>query len=420
MPVSKYCSARDPLSRGARHHRRVTEVTFRQRALDAGDRGADSAAMTDTIAVSTHTPGQSKLLLLAAILTWAAVVASEWVGIDGWKRLGFSAAAVAFLLSFVWEVRRVASGWSLPLGVLILASGTAVALGGFGLTPALYVIAGTHLYEKLPRHHFWIVVALLNLLLLVRLLSSASAYWALSAFAAYAGFQLFGLLMVSVAQALEAANRQLRSTNAELLSTRVLLAESARAQERLSLSRELHDVCGHKLTALKITLRPRPDQTTLAPQDWSLCQTLTDELLNDIRSVVAQLRVHEGIDLAQALAKLGQGWAVPAVAIQLDGDVRAPSVAHAATLLRVAQEGLTNAARHAQASRVEIRLEHRDDALLLTVSDNGKGNPELKRGNGLNGMTERLAELGGTLRISALDPGLRLSAKLPITAPSGA
>jgi signal transduction histidine kinase len=392
----------------------VTEVTSCTRALDGAHAGADSANMTESTAAPVQSPRKSKLLLLAAVLTWCAVVASEWVGISGWTRLGFGTAAVAFLVSFVWEVRREGAGWSVPLCCLVASSGAAVALGGFGLTPALYVIAGVHLYEKLPRTPFWIVVALLNALLLARLLSSASAYWALSAFAAYAGFQLFGLMMVSVAQALDTANRQLRSANAELLSTRALLTESARAQERLSLSRELHDVCGHKLTALKITLRPRPDQTALSPQDWALCQTLTDELLGDIRSVVAQLRDHEGIDLAAALHKLGQGWHAPLVEVQLGADVRVPSMVHAATLLRVAQEGLTNAARHAHATRVEIRLEREGDALLLSISDNGKGDAVLTRGNGLNGMAERLAELGGTLQISALQPGLRLTAQLPV------
>ena len=414
------CATRSLCSRANWHPLKVTEVTFCRRALDGLGQGADSAAMTNNRDARIYSPRQSKLLMLAALLTWCAVVASEWVGISDWAGLGFVAAALVFLLSFIYEERRASVGWSWTLGSLIVAAGGAVALGGFGLTPALYVIAGTKLFEKLPRTHFWAVSALLNAVLLARLLSSASAYWALSAFAAYLGFQLFGLMMVSVAQALDSANRDLRSSVAELKSTRALLTESARAQERLSLSRELHDVCGHKLTALKITLRPRPGQAALSAHDWALCQSLTEELLGDIRSVVAQLRDHEGIDLAQALTKLGQGWQQPQVQISVQPDVRAPSVKHAATLLRVAQEALTNAARHSQASVVSIRLERTDDTLVLSVSDNGRGDDLVKPGNGLVGMRERLVELGGTLQISALNPGLRLRAELPCVLPAAA
>ena len=209
---------------------------------------------------------------------------------------------------------------------------------------------------------------------------------------------------------------------AELISTRALLSESARAQERLSLSRDLHDVCGHKLTALKLTLRGRGDAGALEASERALCQTLTDELLSDIRAVVATLREHEGIDLAQALKQLGNGWKRPAVRVAINPNTRVPNLEYAVALLRVAQEGLTNAARHSDATEVKIALTHLDataqtsdgGALVLSVSDNGSGAPKLIRGNGLNGMAERLAALGGSLQISQMTPGLRLAAHLPM------
>lgn len=395
------------------HPVRVTEVTFPIRTLDLQCRHYRLCGMPE-IPTQPASTTNSPMLRVAALLTWLAIVASEPFTLEGSEQVAFVAAAVLFLLAFMFEERRTHPGWSVSLFAVVLSAAVAVHIGGFGVTPALYVICGVTLFEKLPRRQFWLVMCLLNLILLGRLLSAAGVHWALTGFASFLGFQLFGLIVAATAQALERANGELRSINAELISTRALLNESARAQERLHLSRELHDVCGHKLTALKLTLRGLPQQTTLGAEEWALCRTLTDELLGDIRSVVAQLRVHEGIDLAQALGQLGQGWRQPTVHLQLDAEARAPSVAHAETLLRVAQEGLTNAARHSAAERVEISLHSHDGVLELKVCDDGKSTAPIQRGHGLTGMAERLAELGGTLEITRLNPGLCLSACLPI------
>lgn len=105
----------------------------------------------------------------------------------------------------------------------------------------------------------------------------------------------------------------------------------------------------------------------------------------------------------------------------MDANARAPNLEHAVALLRVAQEGLTNAVRHSDAAKVEIELAQEDktltangSTLILSVSDDGNGARQLIRGNGLNGMAERLAALGGSLQITQLAPGLRLSARLPL------
>ena len=361
------------------------------------------------------------LLTLSAVITWAAIVLSEFFQLKGTTRVVFLLAALAFIVAFLLENQRKSQGWSKSLGVISGATAVAVYLGGFGMTPALLVIGGVMLFEKLPARQFLPIMAILNAILLIRLLNESKPLWALSGFSAYLGFQIFGNMMVSSSHAVKTANSELLSINAELISTRALLSESARAQERLSLSRELHDVCGHKLTALKLTLRGRGDAGVLEASERALCQTLTDELLSDIRAVVATLREHEGIDLAQALNQLGSGWKQLLVTVLIAPEVRAPNLDYAVALLRVAQEGLTNAARHSNAAKVEIVLTQGDEtatapndrALVLSVADNGIGAPRLKRGNGLNGMAERLSALGGSLEITQLTPGLRLTARLP-------
>jgi signal transduction histidine kinase len=374
-------------------------------------------------ATPTHpNPLNESLLTLSAILTWAAILLSEFFQLNGTERLVFIGAAIAFLIAFLIENRRKRLGWSLALITITVSAAIAIYLGGFGATPALLVIGGVTLFEKLPTRQFWAVIAVLNAVLLFRLLKANPPMWALSGFAAYLGFQIFGNMMVSSSRAVETVNRELLSINAELISTRALLSESARAQERLRLSRELHDVCGHKLTALKLTLRGRGDAGALEASERALCQTLTDELLSDIRAVVATLREHEGINLAHALNQLGSGWKRPLVTVLINPEVRVPNLDYAVALLRVAQEGLTNVARHSNAAKVEIALTQEAEstltpngsALILSVSDNGSGAPKLIRGNGLNGMAERLAALGGSLEITQLAPGLRLAARLPM------
>ena len=369
------------------------------------------------------------LLTLSAVITWAAIVVSEFFQLKGSNRIVFFSAAVVFIAGFLHETRRKNLGWSPALVAITVSSGIAVYIGAFGVTPALLVIGGVILFEKLPARQFLAVIAILNAVLLVKMLKAHDLVWALSGFSAYLGFQIFGNMMVSSSRAVDTANSELLRINAELIATRALLSESARAQERLSLSRELHDVCGHKLTALKLTLRGRGDVGALDASERTLCQTLTDELLSDIRAVVATLREHEGIDLAQALGQLGSGWKRPLVSVSIDPNARAPNLDHAVALLRVAQEGLTNAARHSNAHKVEIRLtqEHENElnsdsrALILSVSDDGNSNggnsaKKLIRGNGLNGMAERLAALGGSLEIKQLAQGLCLAARLPLPA----
>src|SRR5699024_2029040 len=83
----------------------------------------------------------------------------------------------------------------------------------------------------------------------------------------FIGFQMFAVLVMRYAIRAEDMAADLKSVNARLLATRSLLSETARDQERLRLSRELHDVAGHKLTALKLNLRGlagRVDDPTIA------------------------------------------------------------------------------------------------------------------------------------------------------------
>src|SRR3546814_7829607 len=102
----------------------------------------------------------------------------------------------------------------------------------------------------------------------------------------------------------QAMSEELRAVNADLLATRELLAESARDNERLRLSRELHDIAGHKLTALKINLAALAREARDDDERVRLCARLADELLAEIRGVIEQMRTDDGIELGAALAAI--------------------------------------------------------------------------------------------------------------------
>lgn len=232
------------------------------------------------------------------------------------------------------------------------------------------------------------------------------------------GFQAFAGLTVHYAMTAERAREALAHTHAELLATQQLLEDSARSGERLRLSRELHDVAGHKLTALILNLRLlRRDPAIADREEARVAATLADELLTDIRSVVSELRRHEGIDLPAAIQTLIAQIPGTRFDVHIDPALRLPDVGSAEILLRCTQEGITNALRHARAGRIEIDCTQDAGQVRLRIRNDGSPPAALRYGNGLNGMRERLAAAGGTLELRArADGGAELCATLPVRA----
>ncbi|HQZ30342.1 MAG TPA: sensor histidine kinase [Arenimonas sp.] len=231
-------------------------------------------------------------------------------------------------------------------------------------------------------------------------------------------FQGFAALTAWFAHNAERTRDELAATNADLLATRSLLAESARDSERLRLSRELHDVAGHKLTALKINLAALArDPRFNGDERVALCARLADELLADIRGVVQQMRLDEGLDLAAAITTLARPFPRPRLELEIAQDARVATVAQAAAVLRAVQEGLTNAVKHSQAHTLWVVLRRDGEALRLDIRDDGRGSGALNMGNGLCGMRERLEAIGGGLDIRRTETGgVHLQAWLPVAA----
>jgi signal transduction histidine kinase len=232
----------------------------------------------------------------------------------------------------------------------------------------------------------------------------------------YAGFQGFAALTAHYAMSAERARDALARVNADLLATRALLADSARDAERLRVARELHDVAGHKLTALTLNLRAlAADPAYAGRHELAVAQQMSAELLGDIRSVVQALRDSRGLDLGTALRALAAPMPKPTLVLSIGNEVQVGDPAIAEAVLRLVQEALTNSARHAEAEVVRVSLRRDGDRLAVAVEDDGHVRGTIREGNGLAGMRERLAAAGGTLALSTTSRGaLRIDASLPL------
>ena len=229
------------------------------------------------------------------------------------------------------------------------------------------------------------------------------------------GFQALAGLCVYYARNAELARDQLALVNADLLATRALLADSARDSERLRVARELHDVAGHKLTAMKLNLRALASEPDLAQrEEVRIAQQLASELLDDLREVVQTLRDSRGLDLHTALRALAAPLPKPVLKLHIDEQVKIADPIQAETILRLVQEALTNSARHADAGTLSVRVSREGDEVLLRIEDDGRLQGRLREGNGIAGMRERVDAVRGSLRLdTTAQGGLRIEARLP-------
>jgi signal transduction histidine kinase len=232
----------------------------------------------------------------------------------------------------------------------------------------------------------------------------------------YVGYSSFAMVIGLIAMQQAQAREEQRRLNAELRATRALLAESSRMSERVRISRELHDLLGHHLTALSLNLEVAGHLTEGKAQEHvRQSHTLAKLLLTDVREAVNEMRQDGAVDLSGAIRTLAEG--VPSLDIRLDLPepllVEDPECAH--VLLRCAQEIITNAVRHAGASTLWLALSRDARGLRIQARDDGTGAEDLAPGNGLRGMRERLAACGGQVDIiTARGQGFALDIRLPL------
>jgi len=207
---------------------------------------------------------------------------------------------------------------------------------------------------------------------------------------------------------------QLRSLAARL--------RTVREEERTRLAREIHDELGQALTAIKISLSSFIHELPAEKkQESESILKLVDQTIQSVRRIATELRpiILDDFGLVAAVEWAGEEFAarsgiklrldLPREDLVMDQDI-------ATAIFRIFQETLTNVARHAEASEVEVRLGKDDDSIVLEVRDNGRGmNEELATGGslGILGMRERALLLKGKLTIHGT-PGIGTTVRVRI------
>ena len=198
----------------------------------------------------------------------------------------------------------------------------------------------------------------------------------------------------------------------------------AQELERKRLARELHDETGQALTSILLGLKPLEEATTGNGREAvAAVRELVVSTLQDVRRLAVELRPSalDDLGLVPAIDRLAQSYGGSGLTVDVEaqiGDARLPEPVET-TLYRIVQEAVTNVAKHAEARHLSITLTRKNGSVVAIIEDDGKGfDPQAAESDGLGllGMRERLALVGGTLRVeAAAGTGTTIAAEVPLT-----
>ncbi|MFF5081368.1 sensor histidine kinase [Actinoplanes sp. NPDC000266] len=209
---------------------------------------------------------------------------------------------------------------------------------------------------------------------------------------------------------------------------RELDARRRRAEERVGIARDLHDVVSHTLAVVGVHLNVALDSFDSDPDEarssLRLAQEVRGRAMTDLKSLVDVLRegaapaIGEPADGLEGLERLTEQVRSAGLAVSLNefGERELVPAPVATAVYRVVQESLTNTVRHAGASRVAVTVRYAPASVVVDVQDNGTAADTVIDGNGIAGMRERVAALGGALTAGAGRGGFTVRATIPFTA----
>ncbi|MFG2075471.1 histidine kinase [Nonomuraea maritima] len=356
---------------------------------------------------------------LTAEAVWIAVPAAVWVASLVWiyprraERRGLAVLHYAGLLVLGGALVTVSSFFTMFLSVAYPMAGAMLPrrgmMAGVAATAIVMVVAQTG-PGALGAGQVNLVVPLLGIALPML----------------FAGWQL-----TAESERRHRTNVRLQAAleeNAGLHAQLVVQAREAGVlDERQRLAREIHDTIAQDLVALVTQVRAATgadDDPELRRRHLDNVAVLADRALTEARRSVRALRPAPLLDarLPDALAEMAARWGessgvVPEV--EVTGTPRVLASAVEVTLFRVAQEALSNIARHAGSRRVGVTLSYLDDTVLLDVRDDGTGFDPAAGGSrgggyGLDTMAQRVRGVGGTLSVeSAPGQGTAVAAAVP-------
>ena len=312
-----------------------------------------------------------------------------------------------------------------PLGQFVVAISATIAYAALDYPGGpIYVVAFASALAMVAERRSLMPVAFIGgaALLLVQF----TVYgWALHlfGFAAvwFVGTALFG-------EAVRLRREQQRTTEARAEFAERSREEEARrrvAEERLRIARDVHDVVGHSLATIALQAGVAEhlldDREPKARESMATIRRLSKEALAEVSAMLGVLRAEDGAERAPTpdlagVTGLVEDMRAAGLSIELDLEPRPVPEVVGGAAYRIVQESLTNVVRHAgpQAS-ARVRVAATNGVVEIEVSDDGQGAaPDTPDGNGLTGMRERAAALGGSFSAGTKpDGGFRVQALLP-------
>lgn len=376
---------------------------------------ARSCAKRDTY---TSMNKDKYLLTLAGIITWGAVAYVECGRlIDSpflWQSiLGYSIFLLLFLIvsSGYAEKNSLRATQIILIAQLVIAFMLMLVHAG-QISPVLLVVWAAQLPDYFSRRSAVLQVIFSNLLFYFIQINWWHFNNAEINSLIYLGFQLFALSTAFARVNEKRAREQLEQVNQQLLTTRIILAQSSKQDERLRIARDLHDILGHQLTALNLQLEILQHKVASELQT-SVADTknLAKQLLDSIRAVVRNQRAPLTVDIRQAVQALA--LRLPQLQLTIDGELQLESAELAEQLLLCIQEGISNALRHGRATHIHLSLQQQDKSITILLDDNGRGcSDTISPGSGLLGINERLRDFNGVIALTPLEQGSRLHISL--------
>ena len=354
------------------------------------------------------------LLHFSGFITWFVICYLSLASLDMGSEFFLKLSAfIVFYLSFAWIIFSDKNASStlnkVLLGVEIVTVLLLISFDKYNAAAILLVLIATLLPSMFTRKQSILLIIMITT---AHFFIVNSDNFISSLFYVTLNFmlQIFAFSAIEMALREEKAKEELAVINQELLATRFMLKASSQKQERLRISRNLHDVIGHQLTALALNLEVAKHNV---PEEFKpLLQDnlqLAKTLLTNVRQVVKEMRDEEQIDLVSSLKNIIDQ--LPNCQLKINATADIYSLQLKQQLMFCIQEGVSNALRHGKANLFTFTSEKTDNTLVIELSDNGsvsKVNNKITFGSGLTGMNERLIDFSGKVKLMTNERGCTL------------
>lgn len=382
-----------------------------------------AALETSADRASTSSESRSRLVakrLVLRIVFAGVVFVGLWLTVTPPE----GARGLQLLLGVAAMLAATLSHWAPGSGVLLAVAATTTAWA-LNLTADPFLLAGVGVFTSAERRGtrrfpWWLLVAG-TLLMLVTFVFGVPPN--LGGFEERMRGVLLGAVVLAVSWVLGVRTRQAQQ----------VAEEQVRADERLRLARDVHDVLSHSLGAIGVRAGVTAHVDALGePELREALRAIESQARDSLAELKLLLQRERDGKLETAAASLPLSGILRDVSataklaglevdLHYDSEVDQLPPSIRTTVHRVAQEAVTNALRHAGATRLTLTVTHTATDAVVAASDDGVGvSSGFAYGHGLTGMRERVRLLGGELCIDSGQPGFLLTARIPLPQHEGA